>query len=351
MSNQNTNKITNKNTNLISILSFNICIDQISTLFERFNIFTNNIFNIKPDIIFLQESSIVSMNKFKNTYHIISSTHTPIFEIYHYIPTIFLSIVSTIMYLFNNKLYFFIFTLFAFILLPHFLLFLIQKIFRFSNIFKEVKTFDWMAQTICASKDQYKDMKLLEITPFSYIYRGYIKPSQLAPTRWYNLFLWLRWWFNMLLIRPGFMIVKVIDNMNQEILLVNCHLITGVTNSIRMKQIKIINDAINKYNIKNVIWCGDFNADEIQPEINLLTQFGYIDSCVKLYPTRNLDEHYTWENYINPYTPHGEPNQRVDYIWYKNDSFIAKKYNRIFDGINLPISSDHYGVYTELETL
>jgi len=202
-----------------------------------------------------------------------------------------------------------------------------------------------MGQTIFALKEDYKSMSLLETTPFSYTHRGYIKPSQ-----YYNIFSWLSWGFRMLFIRPGFMIVKICDNMNQEILLVSCHLVTGVTNINRNKQVEIINNAIKKYNIKHVIWCGDFNADEIQPEIMLLSQYGYNDSCVKMNPVRNLDYHYTWHNNVNPYTPPGEPDQRVDYILY-NDSFIAKKYNRIFDNINQPIVSDHYGIYTELEII
>lgn len=66
-------------------------------------------------------------------------------------------------------------------------------------------------------------------------------------------------------------------------------------------------------------------------------------------PIRNLDDHYTWDN-NNLYTQPGEPDQRVDYIWY-NNSLVAKKYKRIFDNINYPIVSDHYGIYTELEII
>jgi hypothetical protein len=321
----------------VSILSLNICADQISTFYSRFNTITNNILNIKPNIIFFQEAATIPLQRFTDTYHVISSCHTPIFEIYHYIPTIFLLFLSTCMYLFYNNYYLF---MLAFISLPQVLL---QCIMTLNYYLFNSYNFDWMGQTIFASKEHYTNIKLLEVTPFSYTYRGYIKPSQ-----YYNIFLWISWWFRMLFIRPGFMIAKVYDNMNQEILLVSCHLVTGVTNINRMKQVELINNAIKKYNIKHVIWCGDFNADETQPEISMLAKYGYTDTCVKMNPIRLLDYYYTWENNINPYTPPGEPNQRVDYILY-NDSFIAKKYTRIFDNINYPIVSDHYGIYTEFE--
>lgn len=247
-------------TNQISILSLNVCVDQSSTLPNRFNAITTNILNIKPKIIFFQELSMVSLQRFTDEYHIISSCCRHSFEIYNYIPTIFLLLLSTILYSCYNNYYLFIIT---FISLPHFL----SQCLNLTNyLFFSPYSLDWMGQSICASKEYYTNIKLLETTPFSYKYRGYIKPSH-----YYNIFSWFIWYFQMLFIRPGFMIVKVQDKMNQEILLVSCHLVTGVTNINRNKQVEIINNAIKKYNIKHVIWCGDFNADEIHPEIMLLS--------------------------------------------------------------------------------
>ncbi len=48
----------------ISILSLNICTDQISTLYNRFNSIITNILNLKPNVIFLQEVTTVSLQRF-----------------------------------------------------------------------------------------------------------------------------------------------------------------------------------------------------------------------------------------------------------------------------------------------
>ena len=89
-------------TNQISILSLNVCVDQSSTLPNRFNAITNNILNIKPKIIFFQE---LSLQRFTDEYHIISSCCRHSFEIYNYIPTIFLLLLSTILYSYYNNYY------------------------------------------------------------------------------------------------------------------------------------------------------------------------------------------------------------------------------------------------------
>lgn len=139
--------------------------------------------------------------------------------------------------------------------------------------------------------------------------------------------------------------------------LVNTHLNVGLGNSKRLLQVKELADCMHQLSISKevpVVVGGDTNADAKDPEIKFLYDQGFCDTYLTYYKgdLSNAPRHGdTWDN-SNPLA-HGfliEPNQRVDYIMFKNchssKGFLVEKSMLLFD--QEPFVSDHYGVLSQL---
>ena len=92
---------------------------------------------------------------------------------------------------------------------------------------------------------------------------------------------------------------------------------------------------------------GDFNSPSDQKEINKMIEAGkFTDSYAKLHPG---DPGLSWDN-RNPFcAPHGLPDRRLDYIFYRNGSNVLGDLKSIELTFTKPneqgmLASDHYGV-------
>ena len=119
---------------------------------------------------------------------------------------------------------------------------------------------------VCVKKSLFHSLELVEALPFPLAMRGYVFPSALFPLK-----AWVKPWFGMSYLRPGVMIVRCIsraDGVSTELIIANVHLVTGVTNPTRLKQVAFVQAAIERaveqFGCHHVLLCGDFNAHHDQ---------------------------------------------------------------------------------------
>jgi endonuclease/exonuclease/phosphatase family metal-dependent hydrolase len=138
------------------------------------------------------------------------------------------------------------------------------------------------------------------------------------------------WWFQMSFMRPNYMIaiVSSLNDNTPTFLLVNVHLVVNIYNPARMKQVKILQEAIQKaqkaLKISHVVLCGDFNTTPDSPEMRWLIDNGRYSDIGTL-PTC--------------------ADNRIDYVltsgWNNNKSIIQESFIGCTDE---PRCSDHFAV-------
>ena len=117
-----------------------------------------------------------------------------------------------------------------------------------------------------------------------------------------------------------------------------------------------ISEASNTSAEPFIIIAGDFNSPPESPEVRFMRSSGFTDTCEPSEKTRSrLVEPQisfrTWDRELNPYTESDmdEPDNRLDYVFVAGSGISCVKTERVFDGIKMPIVSDHFGVLATLE--
>eukprot|EP01126_Amoeba_proteus_P002641 TRINITY_DN10830_c0_g1_i3.p1 TRINITY_DN10830_c0_g1~~TRINITY_DN10830_c0_g1_i3.p1 ORF type:complete len:319 (+),score=27.35 TRINITY_DN10830_c0_g1_i3:105-1061(+) len=308
--------------------------------------------DIHPDIACLQEVFSPfqkgSLTASLPDYHIISANCHPSPSLLGYIFTfVFLSILGITFFLSSS--YFWLFLVLSLVFLPTNILsiftFLTRNVFIPSGkISPDDDQFDFMGNTVLIKKNRWSYVEKVASFPFPHDIRGYPRPISFHPQDWFL------WWFSMTFLRPGFMVLRCVQQTplknETTLIIVNCHLVVGYSNSIRRKQIRSMLDYVKKTTIQfqcfNVLICGDFNAHRNQPELELLSEYGYVDA-VKSILGHRAEKFYTWDG-RNPFV-RVDPDQCLDYIWFGGE-IVCKSCWRIFD--KPPLVSDHYGVLANL---
>jgi exonuclease III len=141
----------------------------------------------------------------------------------------------------------------------------------------------------------FHSLELVEASPFPVEIRGYLKPSSIL-----NLLDWRVWWFGTSFLRPGMTIARCVslaDEKTTELLIVNVHLVTGVQNPVRTKQLAFVQNriiaAMEKFGCTEVLLCGDFNGHHDQPELNQLRAAGWVDAVAYVHQ-HSQNKFLTW---------------------------------------------------------
>jgi endonuclease/exonuclease/phosphatase family metal-dependent hydrolase len=344
----------------LKVLSMNTW--GITTLLpERMELLIAGLLSRTPDVVCLQEvfapaARTAIASGLAKHYYILSANHDSLhYPTLAYIPSaMILVIVSLFMHMSSAGASVWCLLLLSAIFLPQVLCKLITSYIRYKTSSRpsisaldhahapKCDTFDFLATCVLVRKEHCGSLELVASTPFSFTQRAYPLNMQKPWT----------WWFQMSYLRPGFLIGRCTckdDPSKTLLLVVNVHLVVGVTNIGRTGQVRCVlaavEEAKRQYDCQRVVWCGDFNAHHTQPEISVMGQHGLADAA-QLEDDVDHDRLYTWHNEQNPFVQPGEPNARMDYVFYCRRSFAVVHYERCFD--RPPFVSDHFGVLAHL---
>tara|TARA_B100000686_G_scaffold347350_1_gene435856 strand:+ start:1832 stop:2989 length:1158 start_codon:yes stop_codon:yes gene_type:complete len=216
----------------------------------------------------------------------------------------------------------------------------------------------------------WESANIVGIYPFSNEMRGYPEPTSLTKT----IFYWVQHCF----IRPGFIVVRAQGGFDgfQDAWILSTHLVVSSPmadhNPKRLSQVQYMNTILSQHMIseassaykgsKNsdesfIVIAGDFNAPPASSEILFMGSAGFTNSCEPGFITRSfpVEPHIsfrTWDRELNPYTESDlyEPDNCLDYIFFSGKGISCVKAERVFDGIEIPLVSDHFGVLSTLES-
>lgn len=220
--------------------------------------------------------------------------------------------------------------------------------------------FDFMATAIIARRDRWERVELVCCQPFSASLRGYPVPN------WSSVGKILFYWLQMSFFRPGFLIARAGNAEETELLIVNVHLVLGLTNPVRALQIERVQRELavakDLFKCQRVVWCGDYNASPEQPEAStVMAQAGLCDTLAAFSsgrdqrsepreskPIGDSSAYFTWDTKRNPYVPKDEYGRaRIDYIFFSKEHFRCAEHQLCFD--SHPLLSDHFGVRARLD--
>lgn len=228
---------------------------------------------------------------------------------------------------------------------------------------------DLMGQTILVRRRAgemktvgWDSAEIVGIHPFPHEMRGYPSPKSIRDAVFY--------WVQHCFIRPGFIVVRATGGIEscKEALILSAHLVVSEPgkdkNPNRLQQVKYMNSVLNNHILKDkmisskeseslIVVAGDFNSPEGSPEIKFMRENGFSDSCASgsSWSVKPKPSFLTWERKLNPYTAsnEGEPDNRLDYVFFRGKGIQCEKTERIFDGDNLPLVSDHFGILATLK--
>ena len=135
---------------------------------------------------------------------------------------------------------------------------------------------------------------------------------------------------------------------SRPLLVANTHLAWRPEMTVERKaQVETLLAAIARHDTKAKLLCGDFNDGPDSPAMRMVSDSGsgFRDAYVACHPD---DSGFTWSlqnPYVDPSTTRG---QRIDYIFTSGD-LMPKDCSIVFDGNGLDFSSDHFGVFCNLE--
>jgi hypothetical protein len=204
---------------MFSVLSFNTCTES-QDLAKRLELAARNLQDTQCDLVVLQEVSLpiaeqVLLAPFADTYHRISAGHhTPALDAgFLYLPSATLAVASALVLLFSSWTW-------LSVVLVGVAAFLWPSVFytAFRWVFRNVLSpqpppsfaslpNDWMGQTVLAKKTRWNAAVLHTACAFPHHLRGYQRPTSV-----FAVGAWLLWWIKMTVLRPGFVIVRLLDS-------------------------------------------------------------------------------------------------------------------------------------------
>eukprot|EP00164_Ancoracysta_twista_P002283 GFYU01003024.1.p1 GENE.GFYU01003024.1~~GFYU01003024.1.p1 ORF type:complete len:400 (+),score=65.98 GFYU01003024.1:80-1279(+) len=378
----------------VTILTLNVWTEH-TDLEKRMADTVVGIGELDPDIVFLQETVTERMrnaleDSLGQRYHIVCTNHfTPSFPLLAYIPCALVCTFTVLAYWWFEGVLDAYTLLAALVSLaftsPQGLVFIArmillrekQKRLHEQHILARV---DLMGQAILIRRRSPTDAKAASHTlntpawggfeskslPFPSSIRGYP-----LPTRLLALAAWAFYWVQHCVFRPGLLMVQCTDSNDNRlsgITLCGVHLVISspytTTNPVRLDQVSYMHRKIKEFKAVTdspangvVVVAGDFNARDTSPEIDAMATAGYEDAAVAAKLGVVPDKRFmTWDNTLNAYTriDEGTPDDRLDYIFLKGGSdkdankVVITRTERVFDGIKMPIVSDHFGVLTRV---
>ena len=350
-----------KNMNHIRILQQNCWVENTDRV-RRTNDLIRGILALDPDITCLQEvvTQEVKEELWKNLtdrYHILSTDYTvPNFPPLAYLPCVFVTVIAVSMLLWggNLGLTILIWSVAILVLNPQGLFSCVS--FMITN--RTTPSLDLMGQSILVRRaygsEGWSSVRVVGVHPFSHNLRGYPFPTSFKKAFFY--------WVQHCFIRPGFIVVHATGGC-QDVWILSAHLVVSKPktdrNPIRIMQVEYMHEILNQ-NMKKIkssngdpliLIAGDFNAPGESPEVEFMRSIGFIDACTPgaSWPVKPQISFPTWHRESNPYTESDvdEPDNRLDYVFFTGVRCV--KAERVFDGCNLPIVSDHFGVLATLE--
>jgi endonuclease/exonuclease/phosphatase family metal-dependent hydrolase len=322
---------------MTSVVTYNV-FTELHDVPYRMNTISDILQKSDIDIICLQEMAFahpkkIIKNKLQDKYFIFESNHY--YRKYNYKAYLF-SLIFLALFLYwhlnnNNSAFIYVFVILGIICIPHVFDFLflsgLKGIYYMLYEINQDRTIDSCGLTILIKKDNFKKIKILKHAPFKN--QGYVPQLNMA-----------RYYFNMIIPRPSFMIMLIESKNNTKFLLCNCHLVLGVDNDNRIYQIHELLNNLHKlkkeYLVNDIVICGDFNVNNESSDIKILESYGFF----------NTGKFKTWNPSKNEYCDDNLIDEQNDYIFINfNKQF---KSTRIFDGEIYEILSDHYGIMTTI---
>ncbi len=345
----------------IRILQQNCWVENTDRV-RRTNDLIRGILNLDPAIVCLQEvvTRDVKNELWKNLtdrYHILSTEYTePNFPPLAYLPCVLVTVIAMTVLLWDGNLSLTIPVWAATILVLN-----PQGLFSCASFVitnRTTPSLDLMGQSILVRRSHgsegWSSVRVVGVHPFPHNLRGYPSPTSFKKAFFY--------WAQHCFIRPGFIVVHATGGC-QDAWILSTHLVVSKPktdrNPNRLKQVKHMNSILKQHmtKIKSsngdplIVVSGDFNAPGESPEVGFMGSMGFIDACApgSSWPVKPQISFPTWHRGSNPYTESDvdEPDNRLDYVFVKGLRCV--KAERVFDGSNLPIVSDHFGVLATLE--
>eukprot|EP01083_Nonionella_stella_P067964 180108_1 len=336
----------------IQVMTQNVFTDLELSL-ERINLLIDSLCNHSPDIFCLQEAALkqhraaLSSNNIEQQYYILCSNRFNVqYRFKSYIPMIFFLTIAISLGLARHGQLSFICTVLILLAVIVYPPVFIQVMSCFSPVAKQMANHELDRQGLVIGINKSlrdKQPNILKAEPFATLGYEFLFNELLG---------WVVRWVQYTYLRPGYMIVECGD-----LLIVNAHFATGVVNQTRMQQVKELDDIINgivmekQDTISRIFFCCDSNAHCDQPEMMYIERHMQFVDCWK---HCNPDKDgFTWSKaneLVNDGKFSDEPNQRVDYIWYKEQNTNNEtKYNvnnTDLIATSKPYLSDHFGVLT-----